>query len=148
MVTDSYYPPVAFYFSVSFKGVDAGFQEVSGISKEVGIEEITSGGENRFKYKLPTVTTSQNLILKRGVVPAGSKLISWCAQCIDGGLATPIQPQDIMVSLLGADGMVIKKWMFYKAWPVKYSLSEMHSQRNEILVETIELAYTYFDINL
>jgi phage tail-like protein len=81
------------------------------------------------------------------MVPAGSKLLAWCAQCIDGGLANPIQTQDVIVSLLGADGMVSAKWVFYKAWPVKYSLSDMHAQKSEILIETMELAYTYFDIS-
>jgi phage tail-like protein len=82
------------------------------------------------------------------MVPVGSSLIAWCAQCIDGGLAKPIQTQDVMVNLLGADGMVVKNWMFYKAYPVKYSVSNLNSQANEIVIETIELAYTYFDIKL
>ncbi|MEZ4873956.1 MAG: phage tail protein [Flavobacteriaceae bacterium] len=60
--------PVSFYFKLSFKGVDAAFQEVSGISKELGVEEVVCGGENRFKYRLPTTTSGQNLVLKRAVV--------------------------------------------------------------------------------
>ena len=56
--------PVSFYFTLPFAGVDAAFKEVSGISKELSIEEIVCGGENRFKYCLSTVLSSQNLILK------------------------------------------------------------------------------------
>ena len=138
--------PVGFYFSLSFNGEDAAFKEVTGISKEMSVEEIVSGGENRFKYRLPTVSSSQNLVLKRAVVPNGSELASWCANTLDGGLTKPIEPKDVTVNLLDADGKVYMKWTFYKSYPVKYSISDLKSQESEILIETIELAYTYFDI--
>jgi len=59
--------PVGFYFELSFRGEDAAFQEVSGMSKELSVEEVVCGGENRFKYRLPTVSSSQNLVLKRAL---------------------------------------------------------------------------------
>jgi len=138
--------PVVFYFGLSLKGVDAAFQEVSGISKEMGIEEVTCGGENRFKYRLPTITTNFNLVLKRAMVPVGSKLLAWCADCIDNGLSTTIKTQDITVNLFDANGQVQCKWIFYNAYPIKYSVSDLHSQKNELLLESIELAYTYFNL--
>src|ERR1700760_352114 len=113
--------PVSFYFKLSFNGDDAAFQEVSGISKELSMEEVVCGGENRFKYRLPTVTTSQNLVLKRAQVPANSKLVNWCTAWLDTGLAYTLPPKDISVSLLGSDNLVRSMWTFYKAFPVKYS---------------------------
>jgi phage tail-like protein len=138
--------PVGFYFSLSFEGEDAAFKEVSGISKELGVEEITSGGENRFKYRLPNVSSSQNLVLKRAIVPTGSKLISWCGSTLDDGLAAAIQTKDVSVDLLDNKGTVLMKWTFYNAYPVKYAVSDLKSQESEILIETIELAYNYFNI--
>lgn len=138
--------PVSFYFELSFKGEDAAFQEVSGISKELSVEEVVCGGENRFKYRLPTNSTSQNLVLKRALIPEGSKLIDWCALCIDEGLSTKIEPHDISVRLLDAGGAVCVMWTFFKAYPVKYSVSDLKSQENGLVVESIELAYTYFEI--
>jgi phage tail-like protein len=138
--------PVSFYFQLSFKGEDAAFQEVSGISKELSVEEITCGGENRFKYRLPTMSTSQNLVLKRALIPEGSKLIDWCASSIDEGLANKIQTHDVSISLLDADGTVCVMWTFFNAYPVKYSVSDLKSQENGLVAESIELAYTYFEI--
>jgi len=139
--------PVSFYFELSFVGEDAAFQEVSGISKELSVEEIVCGGENRFKYRLPTTATSQNLVLKRAVVPEGSQLVYWCASCIDQGLAVSIQPHDVMLSLLDSNGNVCMQWTFYNAYPIKYSVSDLKSQESGIAIESIELAYTYFDIS-
>lgn len=139
--------PVGFYFQLSFQGNDAAFQEVSGISKELTVEEVVSGGENRFKYRLPTVSTSQNLVLKRALVPAGSQLLNWCSSTIDQGLATTIQPHDVRLSLLDATGQVCVMWTFHNAYPVKYGVSELKSQESAVVIESIELAYTYFDIS-
>lgn len=139
--------PVSFYFTLSFSGVDAAFKEVSGISKELSIEEIVCGGENRFKYRLPTVSNSPNLVLKRAIVPVGSSLVSWCANCIDQGLAIPIQPHNVILSLLNASGIICMQWTFNNAYPVKYSISDLNSQESGIAIESIELAYTYFNIS-
>lgn len=76
--------PVSFYFELSFNGDDAAFQEASGISKELTTEEVSSGGENRFKYKLPNAVTHQNLVLKRAMATSGSALLKWCVSSIDG----------------------------------------------------------------
>ena len=145
MASKSKYP-VSFYFKLSFKGEDAAFQEVTGISKELAIEEIVCGGENRFKYRLPTITSSQNLVLKRALIPGGSQLIDWCASCIDEGLAGTITTNNVSVSLLSKDGSVCAMWTFFNAYPVKYSASDLKSQDNSLVIESIELAYTYFEV--
>lgn len=137
---------VGFYFKLSFKGADAAFNEVSGLSKELSVEEVTCGGENRFKYKLPTVVTGQNLVLKRALIPEGSELLDWCASSMDDGLESSIMTNDVSLSLLDEDGDVSKMWTFFNAYPVKYSVSDLKAQESEILMETLELAYTYFEI--
>lgn len=144
MASNTY--PVGFYFMLSLNGEDAAFQEVAGISKQVGIEEVVSGGENRFKYRLPTTASSQNLVLKRALVPEGSSLVDWCMDCMDGGLSGSIQTKDISVSLLDSNGDILVMWTFHKAYPIKYSVSDLKSQENTICIESIELAYTYFEI--
>lgn len=87
--------PVGFYFELSFKDEDAAFKEVSSISKELSMEEVVCGAENRFNYPLPTITTSQNLVLKRALIPEGSKLIDWYASTLDEGLANSITTHNI-----------------------------------------------------
>ena len=139
--------PVGFYFQLSFKGVDAAFQEVSGLTKELNLEEVTCGGENRFKYRLPNIVSGQNLVLKRALIPEGSELVDWCASTLDNSLVVPIQPNDISVSLLDPDGYVTAMWTFYNAYPVKYTVSDLKSLESEIVMESIEFAYTYFEIS-
>lgn len=137
-----------FYFSVRLpgesRGTDAAFQEVSGLSQETTLEEVVSGGENRFKYRLPGPTHYANLVLKRGILMTTSPLIEWFRDTMDGGLNKPVQTKDIMVNLLGSKGQSRMGWTFVKAFPVKWSLSELKSQESNVLIETMELAYQYF----
>ncbi|HEY1038131.1 MAG TPA: phage tail protein [Bacteroidia bacterium] len=143
-----YYPPVGFYFKLSFAGVttaiDYAFQEVSGITSEMGVEEITEGGENRFKYKLPSGAKYGNLIVKRGLVTPDSQLATWCANTVGSDLSQPIAPKTINVMLMDANAQPLMIWNFINAWPVKWSVSDFKSQEGEVVIESIEFAYNYF----
>jgi len=142
------YPPVGFYFSVAISGIsdsdDASFQEVSGLTAEMGVEEITEGGENRFKYRVPTPPKYGNLVLKRGMVTPNSALATWCLSTIGSGLTQKMQPKTISVKLLDVGAKILAQWDFQNAWPVKVNISDFKSQENAIVVETMEFAYTYF----
>src|SRR5437762_6521961 len=75
--------PVSFHFSVDFsKYDDIRFQEVGGLTAEMGVEDLAAGGENRFTYRLPTRAKYNNLVLKRGMIK-DSKLIDWFKNAIE-----------------------------------------------------------------
>src|SRR5258705_10792131 len=70
------YPPVGFHFRVEFvfkdnkdgdPSAEVGFQEVSGLGKEVTTEELVEGGENRYIHRFPKGTKYNNLFLRRGM---------------------------------------------------------------------------------
>lgn len=141
----AYYPPVGFYFSVVIDGESMSFHEVSGISQNVNIEEVAKGGENRFPHRLPNSAKYQNLILKRGAVTNGSTIVKWCTDTISGDFSTSISPKTIKVNLLEEKGTPLISWTFYNAYPVKYSVSDLHAEKNELIIESLEFAYSYFE---
>lgn len=153
-MSEPFYPPAGFYFSVTVLGslsaaalvtsVDASFQEISGIEAEFGTEEVTEGGENRFVHKLPTAAKYPNLVLKRGVVSTLSTLGEWVSASIGSTLALPILPQNLQVSLLDEEGTPSVAWLFVNAYPVRSEVGALDSTRNEVLIETLELSYNYF----
>jgi len=140
------YPPVGFHFKVEFlnldgvKDGDARFQEVSGITSELGIEEVNEGGENRFSHRLPARAKFGNLILKRGLLK-DSRLIKWFRDAIED---FEFKPVDVIVTLLNEEHEPLMGWNFVNAWPVKWVISDFKAQENAIVVETVELAYNYF----
>ncbi len=143
----SYYPPVAFHFSVAFAlpgsaAAELAFQEVSGLSRELGVETIAEGGENRFAHKLPTRTTYPNLVLKRGLL-LDSALRAWVDAAVED---FDIRPVDAWVTVLNAEHEPLQTYALTNVWPLKWSLSTLNAMTGEILVETLELAYSKFKI--
>lgn len=150
----TYYPPTGFHFKVEFQGVsgmdnDTGqrFQEVGGLSFEIETEALQEGGENRFAYKFPKRAKYPNLVLKRGLL-TDKALIDWINAAMNTWFTVVIydfKPADIIVSLLDEKDEAIAIWKVIQAYPVKWSMSDLKSTENAIVVETLELAYQYFE---
>jgi phage tail-like protein len=154
-MSDVYYPPPAFYFRVTVlgvgallaeaTGVDASFQEVSGIEARWETEEVAEGGENRFVHVLPRPARYANLVLKRGVVTRDSFFAEWVGQTVGSGLSLPILPQNLLVTLQDPDGWPVVAWAFVNAWPLRWITAPMDAMQNEVLTETMEFQYNYFE---
>lgn len=136
---------VGFHFSVTIedseKVIDTKFQEVSGLSAQLSVEEVQEGGENRYIHRLPKPSAFPNLVLKRSLNKASSDLLKWAKKCI---FNFSISTRQISVHLLNAEHEAVKSWTFYDAYPVKMALSDFHATKNELVIETIEFAYSHF----
>ncbi|MBI3047174.1 MAG: phage tail protein [Acidobacteria bacterium] len=136
--------PVVFHFRVSFgpdtEDGDGRFQEVSGLTAEVSVEEYREGGLNVHAHRLPTGAKYGNLVLKRGYM-SGTAVEKWCREAIEQFV---FAPKDIDVVLLNEEHQPLAQWSFTRAYPVKWSLSDLKAQDNAIAIESIELAYRSF----
>ena len=166
MSNSSYAPPVGFHFDVRILGefdqletlsaqlglsaaIDGKFTEVSGISSELITETFVEGGENRFTHRLPKHHLFTPLKLKRGLVVSPSALSSWISTCMHKGTISPVPLKHIVITLLNEDQFPIAGWFFVNAFPVKYQLSDLNAQKDELAIETIEFSYQRFEkINL
>jgi len=142
----AYYPPVGFHFKVEVLGLspsdddDVRFTEVSGLSAEMGTEELAEGGENRFVQKYPARAKYPELTLKRGLL-VGSKVTDWIRQCIQD---FQIEPKNIDVKLLDEEHQPLFTWHVIGAYPTKWTVSELNSTNNAVVTETLQLFYQYF----
>ncbi|KPQ16037.1 MAG: bacteriophage tail region protein [Algoriphagus marincola HL-49] len=143
-----FYPPTGFHFLVRFEGLllkypgipDVGFQEVGGLSVEIGVEEYAEGGENRFKHRMPNPVSYTNLTMKRGML-VGSQLMKWFKDSVE---AFQFEAQDITVILLNEQHLPLQAWNFINAWPVKWSIEGLNAMENTLMIESIEFAYQYY----
>jgi phage tail-like protein len=140
-----YYPPPCFHFKVEVLGLspndsDVRFTEVSGLSAELGTEEIAEGGENRFIQKYPTRARYSELVLKRGLL-VDSQVTTWIQECIE---ELDIQPKNIDVKLLNEEHDPLITWHVVNAYPTKWSISDLNSMNNAIVIETLQFFYQYF----
>lgn len=138
------YFPAAFSFKVNVVGItgiyEGSFQEVTGISAKVGVDPIKEGGENRFEHRLPNPVKYENLVLKRGMV-LNSALILWAKSAIE---YFNFVTSTVIVNLLDETGAPIASWSFNAAYPVALKVSDLKAQDNAIVIETLELSYSYF----
>jgi len=150
----SYHPPAGFHFKVEFIGVsgmgsdtEQRFQEVSGLSFEIETEILREGGENRFEYKLPKRAKYPNLVLKRGLLP-GSAFLDWFKSAMSTYFTVALyefKPADISITLLDEADQPLAIWNVVQAYPLKWAMSDLKSSENALVIETIELAYQYFE---
>ena len=140
----NYYPPLGFHFKVEFANISGEyqFQSVSGLNVELETEQIAEGGENRFKHKLPVSTRYPNLVLKRGI-KVDSALTKWCREALED---FDIKPTNITISLLNENHEPLMTWNVVHAYPLKWSVSEFNAEKSQLAIESIELAYNYFNI--
>jgi len=141
-----YYPPVGFHFKVEFQGIgndnDMRFQSVGGLNVEYDTESIKEGGENRFEHKLPTRTKFSDLSLKRGML-TNSEVINWVKKAL---FNREFKPALIIITLLNPEHQPLKVWKVNNAWPRKWSVSDLNANENSVVVETLELCYSFFTI--
>ncbi len=143
----NYYPPVGFHFKVEVLGLssdnDIRFSEVGGLSVEMGTEDIAEGGENRFIQKYPTQTKYPDLVLKRGLL-VNSDITQWIQQCIQDFV---IEPRDIDVKLLNEAHEPLLTWHVVKAFPTKWTVSDLNASSNAVVIETLQFYYQYFTVD-
>ena len=142
-------PPAGYYFQVTFfadgnkpNQLDIRFQKVSGITATVETEPLTEGGENLLAYHLPKGITYENLKLERGMV-IDSPLN---AEFNDTMNLFQFKPGNVMVSLLDENNKPIANWLFLQAYAVKWSISDLDATANGIVIDTMELTFTRFQI--
>jgi phage tail-like protein len=144
-----YYPPVGFHFKVEFLNIgndnDIRFQSVTGLSVEYDTEVFREGGENRFEHKLPVRTKYPDLSLKRGLL-TDSKVIKWVKGILQDRDFSANRPCDIQISLLNEKHHPLTTWHCYNCWPKKWTISDFNAQENVVVIETLDVSYSYFKV--
>ena len=135
-------PLPVFCFHVQLTGIDGGafFKSVSGLRFETEVVPVREGGQNATTYNLIGATKWSNIVLKQGFTKdsASAGFLRWRQEWLTPGagaratgvitqLNTAMQPQST--------------WTFYRGWPVKWEISEFDASKNELAIETLEIAH-------
>lgn len=129
----------AYHFKVQIKEIGAEwyFRSVSGLKSEAEVVPMQEGGLNSTEHKLIGRTKCPNLVLKQGF--AGPELWQLRASFIDED--APIQRFNGSIIQLGPGGQPAFQWDFQGGWICKWEGPEFDASKNEVSVETIEIAH-------
>jgi phage tail-like protein len=122
--------------------LDIRFQKVSGLSAQVDVTEVGEGGQNLYTQKLPKGVKYGNLVLERGMVVGSPLNLEFNAAMSLFKFAT----SNVLVTLLDESKLPLAAWLFLKAFPVKWSTSDLNASDAALVIDTMELAYTRMQI--
>ena len=117
--------------------IDLRFAKVSGLAMTVETETVVEGGQNLYTQQLPQRISHGNLTLERGMV-VGSPLNLEFNAAFSG---FKFAPCNVLVSLLAEDRVPLAAWLFMKAWPLRWSTSDLDAGQPGLVIDTMELAY-------
>ena len=137
-VGDRVDPYLSFHFLVEIEGlVIGGFNEVTGLTVEVEIEEYREGGLNAYIHKLAgPVRYPNNLVLKHGLTDSDT-LWNWHQDVASGN----IQRKNGSIILLDSAGEEQWRWNFVDAYPVRWVGPDLRAGSAEVAIETLELVH-------
>ena len=142
------YPTSTFKFSV--EGIEIGtFQEVSGLSVDIEVEEIQEGGENGFVHKLPGRMTWPNIVLKRGLTRSNN-LFEWINKSSGAGFDganNRLERRPATITLLAADESPLRSWEIVDAFAVKWTGPSFDATSTDPATEELEIAHHGFTSN-
>jgi len=141
--------PLSFRFGVFFfvgglipNPIDIRFQRVSGLGATVSLKTHSEGGQNLYTHRFREAVGYQNLVLERSAA-----LIS--PLDIEFNIAMSLfkfSASNVLVTLFDDSGLPTAGWMFLKAFPVRWSTSDLDAKQTGIVIDTMELAYTRMQI--
>jgi len=132
----------------------AKFQKATGLSMTLNIGEYSEGGAVA-PMKEVTRATFANCSLQHGVFE-NEELYSWVRETVNmlvgppigAGVASPGQLRNFSIRQRRRDRSVLKTVDLYNAQPTTFSPGEFDNDSNDVQVETLELAYEWFDVRL
>jgi phage tail-like protein len=137
-------PAFCFKVTITIDGCRQGeafFKSVSGLSMETEVVDYRAGGVNHSTYKLVGATKWKNIVLKRGFT-ASTELLAWRKAWLNPGAPNNGRTRaDITIEQLDTQLQTKATWEFGDGWPCKWDLSELDAAKNEVAIETLEIAH-------
>jgi phage tail-like protein len=116
----------------------ATFSEISLPSLSLETLEITEGGQNRYKHKLPVRVDVGTVTLKHGLT-SSLHMLRWYAQIIDGDVENATR--SVTISLYHVDRTLLMRMTLGRAYPVKWSGPSLQADGNQIAFDQVEFAF-------
>ncbi|MGH3022772.1 MAG: phage tail protein [Gaiellaceae bacterium] len=131
-------PYKSYSFLVEIDGIaSAAFKSVSGLAAEAEVIEYREGSDVlSSSRKLPGRVRYPNVTLRRGLTTSRD-LWDWWQTVVDGG----VERRNVVVILLDDSRTPVLRWLLRNAWIARIEASELDASKNEIAIETVELAH-------
>jgi phage tail-like protein len=138
-------PLTTFCFSLQIKALgieraQAYFKSIKGLTSESEVIDYKEGGHNTGVRRLPGPAKWPNLVLQQGFTGPPWKLLDWRKKWMADN-REKLKRLDGIIYALGPDMKPIWQCTFTRGWPIKWVGPEFDSAKNELAIETLEIAH-------
>ena len=133
------WPLPKFYFKVKVDGgMEASFQEVSGLDADVDVTEYRHGDSPVFsKIKMPGLKKYSDVTLKKGHFTKDIKFFEW----FNKNTLNTIERKTVTIMLLNESGQNEIVWTLTNAFPKQVKGTDLNSGSSDAAIETLVLAH-------
>lgn len=143
----SFHKRFKYYVNIDFVS-HAGFQKCSELSVEAAKVEYFEGG-SIIANKSPGRLTFADVTLDRGATE-DQDLYEWFQDVAitSSGLGLPDvgYKRNLDIVQQDRDGTTLRRWSLSGAWPTKFVAGEWDNGADENVIESVTLAYDYFEL--
>ena len=131
-------------FLVEIDGIaSSAFKSVSGLAAEAEVIEYREGSDPvSSSRKLPGRVRYPNVRLSRGLTTSRD-LWDWWQTVVDG----TVERRNVAITLLDDSRTPVLRWLLREAWVAKFEGPEFDASKNEVAIETIELAHDRLELD-
>jgi phage tail-like protein len=131
-------------FLVEIDGIaSSAFKSVSGLAAEAEVIEYREGSDPvSSSRKLPGRVRYPNVRLSRGLTTSRD-LWDWWRTVVDG----TVERRNVAITLLDDSRTPVLRWLLREAWVAKFEGPEFDASKNEVAIETIELAHERLELD-
>jgi phage tail-like protein len=131
-------------FLVEIDGIpSSAFKSVSGLAAEAEVIEYREGSDPlSSSRKLPGRVRYPNVRLSRGLATS-RELWDWWETVVNG----TVERRNVAITLLDDSRTPVLRWLLREAWVAKFEAPEFDASKNEVAIETIELAHERLDLD-
>ncbi|WP_338860217.1 phage tail protein [Mycetohabitans rhizoxinica] len=136
-------PSLAHRFKATFfikrvpSPLDMHFAQISGLGRTLAVTGLREGGDNLGTVQLPDQVQHGTLVLQRGVMSV-TPVTMLFNHVLSNVASTYVS---VVILLLNGDYRPVCSWTLTDALPVSWTTGELDASKNEVLIDTLELAY-------
>lgn len=134
--------------SVGVDKAQAFFKSVTGLQSEAEVVDYGEGGMNGTTHRLVGRSKWPNLVLKRGFCKgaAGQALMKWRFAWLNDAPGAVLNRISGSIEQLDSQLNKVCTWKFSGGWPCKWVGPEFDASKQELAIETLEIAHEGLEI--
>jgi len=138
-------PILTFRFNMSIDGIGTfELMEVSGLGYEIGVTEHEVVVDSTASLRKISAHLDYDEIEFTRPLSDDMTLYNWIKAIADGEGHSSVTKNGT-ITMFDISGSPVAEWKFESAWPISYSVSDLHISDGSVVTETMKITHEYLE---